>query len=401
MRKVQAYQFRQIIIHVAIDFTLNSYMNTDTDQKISVGNQLRQEIAADDQYYRSIIENNSFYVIKTDLQGNYTYMNPFFCQKFELDGIAWTGRSSLELIIAEDHPACLATVEKCFTEMGKEQWVILRKPFNGTIVSTQWEFKLLPDEHGNPVEILCIGHDITSLILKQQELQQLADVTAEQNKKLVNFTYIVSHNIRSHVANIIGIVNLNEEGDDEDKEVTWEILKKSVSSLDSTIHNLNDIINIQSNTNLSLTDIKLKPEIERIVDSIKVLFTNAVAKINYNFDEDAYLATNPAYLESIILNLLTNSLKYKSPSRPLEIDISFFKKGGYYVFIFKDNGLGIDLSKHGEKIFGMYKTFNGNLDAKGLGLFIIKTQIETLGGKIEVESEVDQYTAFKVYFKIA
>jgi PAS domain S-box-containing protein len=376
-------------------------MKADLNYKNSLTHQITREIAADDQYYRSIIENNSFYVIKTDLQGNYTYMNPFFCQKFELDGLEWTGRSSLDLIIPEDHAACISTVEQCFAEIGKAQWVILRKPYNDTLVSTQWEFKLLPDDQGNPSEILCIGHDITSLIMKQHELQQLADVTAEQNKKLVNFTYIISHNIRSHVANIIGIVNLNEDGDPEDREMSWNILKKSVSSLDSTIHNLNDIINIQSNTNLSVAKIRLKPEIERIVDSIKVLFTNAVAKINYNFDEDAVLSTNPAYLESIILNLLTNSLKYKSPARPLTIDISFFKKGDINVFIFKDNGLGIDLQQHGEKIFGMYKTFNGNLDAKGLGLYIIKTQIEALGGKIEVESEVDQYTAFKVYFKIA
>jgi PAS domain S-box-containing protein len=376
-------------------------MKPDSCQNNELNSNIAKEIAADDQYYRSIIENNSFYVIKTDLHGNYTYMNPFFCQKFEIEGVEWTGRSSLDLIIPEDHVACISTVEQCFAEMGKAHWVILRKPYKDIIVSTQWEFKLLPDDQGNPAEILCIGHDITSLIMKQQELQQLADVTAEQNKKLVNFTYIISHNIRSHVANIIGIVNLNEEGDEEDREMSWNILKKSVSSLDSTIHNLNDIINIQSNTNLSVAQIQLKPEIERIVDSIKVLFTNAVAKINYNFDDDAILSTNPAYLESIILNLLTNSLKYKSPTRALEIDISFFKNGGHYVFVFKDNGLGIDLKQHGEKIFGMYKTFNGNLDAKGLGLFIIKTQIEALGGKIEVESEVDQYTAFKVYFKIA
>jgi PAS domain S-box-containing protein len=376
-------------------------MKPDSCQNNELNSNIAKEIAADDQYYRSIIENNSFYVIKTDLHGNYTYMNPFFCQKFEIEGVEWTGRSSLDLIIPEDHAACISTVEQCFAEMGKAHWVILRKPYKDIIVSTQWEFKLLPDDQGNPAEILCIGHDITSLIMKQQELQQLADVTAEQNKKLVNFTYIISHNIRSHVANIIGIVNLNEEGDEEDREMSWNILKKSVSSLDSTIHNLNDIINIQSNTNLSVAQIQLKPEIERIVDSIKVLFTNAVAKINYNFDDDAILSTNPAYLESIILNLLTNSLKYKSPTRALEIDISFFKNGGHYVFVFKDNGLGIDLKQHGEKIFGMYKTFNGNLDAKGLGLFIIKTQIEALGGKIEVESEVDQYTAFKVYFKIA
>jgi PAS domain S-box-containing protein len=376
-------------------------MHPDSNHTNTLTEEVSREIAADDQYYRSIIENNSFYVIKTDLQGSYTYMNPFFCQKFELDALAWTGRSSLELIMPEDHAACIATVEQCFEEIGKAHWVILRKPYKDSVVSTQWEFKLLPDDQGNPSEVLCIGHDITSLIMKQQELQQLADITAEQNKKLVNFTYIISHNIRSHVANIIGIVNLNEDGEEEDRQESWNILKKSVSSLDSTIHNLNDIINIQSNTNLSFTEIKLKPEIERIVDSIKVLFTNAVAKINYNFDEEAYLATNPAYLESIILNLLTNSLKYKSPARPLTIDISFFRKGDHNVFIFKDNGLGIDLNQHGEKIFGMYKTFNGNLDAKGLGLFIIKTQIEALGGKIEVESEVDQYTAFKVYFKIA
>jgi PAS domain S-box-containing protein len=375
-------------------------MKPDLHHKNIITEEVSREIAADDQYYRSIIENNSFYVIKTDLQGKYTYMNPFFCQKFDLDSLAWTGRSSLDLIMPEDHAACISTVEQCFEDMGTAHWVILRKPYKDTIVSTQWEFKLLPDDQGKPSEILCIGHDITSLIMKQHELQQLANITAEQNKKLVNFTYIISHNIRSHVANIIGIVNLNEDGDEEDKEASWDILKKSVSSLDSTIHNLNDIINIQSNTNLSLTEIHLKPEIERIVDSIKVLFTNAVAKINYNFDDEAYLATNPAYLESIILNLLTNSLKYKSPARPLTIDISFFRKGNYNVFIFKDNGLGIDLNQHGEKIFGMYKTFNGNLDAKGLGLYIIKTQIEALGGKIEVESEVDQYTAFKVYFKI-
>jgi PAS domain S-box-containing protein len=376
-------------------------MHLDSTHTNTLTEEVSREIAADDQYYRSIIENNSFYVIKTDLQGSYTYMNPFFCQKFELDAVEWIGRCSFDLIMPEDHAACISTVEQCFAEMGKAHWVILRKPYKDSVVSTQWEFKLLPDDQGKPCEILCIGHDITSLIMKQHELQQLADITAEQNKKLVNFTYIISHNIRSHVANIIGIVNLNEDGEEEDRQESWNILKKSVSSLDSTIHNLNDIINIQSNTNLSFTEIQLKPEIERIVDSIKVLFTNAVAKINYNFDEEAYLATNPAYLESIILNLLTNSLKYKSPARPLTIDISFFRKGDHNVFIFKDNGLGIDLNQHGEKIFGMYKTFNGNLDAKGLGLFIIKTQIEALGGKIEVESEVDQYTAFKVYFKIA
>jgi len=375
-------------------------MNTDNTSSGQDHQPITQQIIADDQYYRSIIENNSFYVIKTDLEGRYTYMNPFFCQMFQLRNEEWVGRPSIDLIISEDHPACISAIEKCVAEPGSSHWVILRKPFRDSFVSSQWEFKLLANEQGIPVEFLCIGHDISSLIVRQHELEELVNITAQQNKKLINFTYIISHNIRSHVANIVGLISLNEEGDEEDKIVSWKILKKSITNLDSTIHNLTDIINIESNTNLPLVNIQLRPEIERIIDSIRVLFDNAAANIHYNFDYDAHINTNPAYLESIILNLLTNSLKHKSPVRSLEIDISFFREDNYQVFVFKDNGLGINMSQNGNKIFGMYKTFNGNLDAKGLGLFIIKTQIEALGGTIEVESEVDQYTTFKVYFKI-
>jgi len=360
--------------------------------------ELSNEIISDDTYYRSIIENNSFYVIKTDLEGNYSYMNPFFCLMFELDSDQWIGRPSIDLIIPEDHQLCIETVGQCFAEPGASHWVILRKPHKKGIVSTQWEFKLIIDAAGNPLEVLCIGHDITSLILRQQELQTLVDVTAEQNKKLVNFTYIISHNIRSHVANIIGIIALNDLSDDEDKIDNWEMIKKSIYSLDATIFNLNDIINIQTNTNLPVKSIVVKDEIMRIIDSIKVLFTNAKTQINYYFDETASLETNAAYLESVILNLLTNALKYKSPDRQLEIDLSFYRNGKYKVLIFKDNGMGIDLEAQGDKIFGMYKTFHGNADAKGMGLFIVKSQIEALGGKIEVESRLNESTTFKVYF---
>ena len=370
-----------------------------TNTEDQYNSSLIEELRSDDNYYRSIIENNSFYVIKTDLEGKYTYMNPFFCLRLNLTAAEWIGRPSLDLIIPEDHQLCIDTVIKCLSEPGQSHWVILRKPLDGGTISTQWEFKALQDEAGNPYELLCIGHDITSLIIRQQELQSLVEITAEQNKKLINFTYIISHNIRSHVANIIGIMELNDTDNEQDRVMTWNIMKKSIAGLDATIHNLNDIISIQSNTNLPVRKIVLKEELNRIIDSINVLFTNANAKINHNFDSASLIETNPAYLESIILNLLTNALKYKSLERSLEIDITFYRSENYSVLLFKDNGIGIDLDLHGDKIFGMYKTFNGNPDAKGLGLFIIKTQIEALGGKIEVESKLDQYTSFKVYFK--
>jgi len=370
-----------------------------TSLKANDSGDLIAEMQSDDHYYRSIIENNSFYVIKTDLEGNYKYLNPFFCKKFDLDPKDWIGKPSIDLIIPEDHQICMETVERCFADLGQSHWVILRKPHSSGIISTQWEFKVLQDQLGNPEEVLCIGHDITSLIIRQQELQALVEVTAEQNNKLVNFTYIVSHNIRSHVANIIGIIDLNETGNEEDRAMTWNIIKKSISSLDATIHNLNDIISIQNNINLPVKKIFIKAEVNRIVDSIEILFSNVNTKINLHIDDLTYLETNQAYLESIILNLLTNSLKYKSPQRSLEIDLSIYQSENYKVFVFKDNGIGIDLNMNGDKIFGMYKTFNGNADAKGMGLFLIKTQIEALGGKIEVESIFNQSTTFKVFFK--
>jgi PAS domain S-box-containing protein len=362
-------------------------------------NDLVKQIQVDNEYYKSIIENNSFYIIKTDLEGKYTYLNPFFCQRLDLVAANWIGKPSIDLIVPEDHQVCIDTVAMCFADYSQSHWVTLRKPLRGSFISTQWEFKTLVGEDGAPVELLCIGHDITPLVMKQQELQALVDVTADQNKRLINFTYIISHNIRSHVANIIGIVELNDIYNEEDRAITWNLIKKSIKSLDATIYNLNEIVSIQSNINLPFSTVVIKDEINRILDSIEVLVKNNNTKINFNFDHASELETNPAYFESIILNLFTNSLKYRSPSRSLEIDISFYRNNNYKVFVFKDNGMGIDLEAHGDQVFGMYKTFHGNMDAKGLGLFIIKTQIEAMGGRIEVESQPDQYTTFKVYFK--
>jgi PAS domain S-box-containing protein len=364
------------------------------------GSYIYSDIQSDDNYYRSIIENNSFYVIKTDLEGNYSYMNPFFCQQFRIKPKEWLGRPSIDLIIPADHQVCIETVQQCFATPGESHWVILRKPHFTGIVSTQWEFKVVLDEAGNPLELVCIGHDITSLIMRQQELQTLVDVTADQNKKLLNFTYIISHNIRSHVANIIGIIDLNDDGTPEDKELGWNMIKKSIGGLDATIHNLNDVINIQTNVNLPIKMVFLKKEITNIIDSIRVLFDKDNTSIKYNFDDAAFLITNPAYLESIILNLITNALKYKSTTRPLEIELSMSREKEYDVLTFRDNGIGINLEQNGDKVFGMYKTFHGNVDAKGMGLFIVRNQIEAMGGKIEIESEVDKFTSFKIFFPL-
>ena len=122
--------------------------------------------------------------------------------------------------------------------------------------------------------------------------------------------------------------------------------------------------------------------------------------IKNDIPNDLTINFTPAYLESIILNLTTNAIKYSHPDVPLIISYSFSKTDDYIILEIADNGLGIDLKKHKKDIFGMYKTFHKNDDSTGIGLYITKNQIESLQGKIEVESTVNVGSTFKVYFKI-
>ena len=107
---------------------------------------------------------------------------------------------------------------------------------------------------------------------------------------------------------------------------------------------------------------------------------------------------NPAYLESIILNFLSNAVKYSHPQRTPVISFDLFHENNKPVLSITDNGIGIDLKRNGDKLFGMYKTFHGNPDARGIGLFITKNQIEFMGGHVEAESELNVGSTFKIFF---
>lgn len=121
-------------------------------------------------------------------------------------------------------------------------------------------------------------------------------------------------------------------------------------------------------------------------------------KIYKKIPKDYSIPFNPSYLESILLNFTTNAIKYSHPDRIPEIYYDLEKENDKFVLKIKDNGLGIDLDRHGEKLFGMYKTFHNNPDARGIVLFITKNQIESMGGKVEVESKKNIGTTFKIFF---
>lgn len=360
-------------------------------------NQQRIKSAQDALYYKSLLENNSFFVVKTDLQGNYIFMNKYFCERLGIEANEFIGKNAMELIVPEDHKKCADTVAQCFEHPGVSQIVILRKPSPTGIVHNQWEFILMADESGAGYEIICIGHEITPLIRKQEELQTLVDVTAEQNKRLMQFTHIVSHNLRSHVANLSSILSVTDITDIDDLNLSWNLVEKTTTALDETLHNLNEVINIQSDTNIPYRSIRVLDAFHKTVDSLQLLIDSTETKFEIEIDENAEINVIPAYLDSILLNFVSNAIKYRAKDRNPLIGLKLKQSHGFKVLTISDNGLGLDLERYKDRLFGMYKTFHGNKDAKGLGLFITKAQIDAMKGKVEIESEVGKGSSFHIY----
>jgi PAS domain S-box-containing protein len=249
------------------------------------------------------------------------------------------------------------------------------------------------------VNIIITLEDITDRKKSELQLNKSFDLVTAQNKRLLNFSYIVSHNLRSHASNITSIVDFLSEADTlEERNEMIAHLKTVSLSLDETLNNLNDIISINTSINLIFEPLLLNAFIKRSIDVLSDQIVRKNAWIVNKVSNEIVINYNPAYIESIILNFLSNAIKYSHPDRQPEVIIDCVEEHGKKVLIFQDNGIGIDLKKNGEKLFGLYKTFNGNADARGIGLFITKNQVEYMGGKIEVESELGKGTTFKIYF---
>ena len=230
-------------------------------------------------------------------------------------------------------------------------------------------------------------------------LNKSLELVTEQNKRLMNFSYIVSHNLRSHTSNMISILNfLEKEKSDEEKAELMNHLKKVSHLLNETLFNLNEVVSIQKNLHTQIESLNLHTYIKHTIEILdkEIQAKNALVENLVPFDVN--IPYNPAYLESILLNFLSNAIKYASPDRQPQIQFKTTIKQKQVELTISDNGLGIDLTKYQDRIFGMYKTFHGNKDARGIGLFITKNQIDAMGGKVAISSEPDKGSIFTITF---
>lgn len=252
-------------------------------------------------------------------------------------------------------------------------------------------------ENGKAISLHGIMIDITKSKKTENDLNNSFDLVSKQNERLLNFSYIISHNLRSHTSNIGSIVTLLQEAETEqEKEQMMELLISVSNMLNETMSHLNEVINIRTNIDLVTEPLNLKESIENVMKVFSKQIISEDVTIFNHIPEDLVINYNPAYLESILYNIISNAIRYGHTERKTIITIKWITKKNKKILEISDNGIGIDLVKNANKIFGMYKTFNDDTSSKGVGLFITKNQIEAMGGTITVESEPNVGTTFKI-----
>nr|WP_278251850.1 PAS domain S-box protein [Sabulibacter ruber] len=258
---------------------------------------------------------------------------------------------------------------------------------------------ILDEKDARKKKFIVIETVITEQKRAEQERIQLTEELLRRNRNLEQFTYIVSHNLRSPVANILGLTDLLNTVENPELQVgITSRLRQTAQNLDQIIRDLNEMLSLQAGVLQNSEQVVLPDVVEQ---ALQVLPTDSFASVSVNLNGVHEIRSIRGYVSSILNNLLTNAVKYKSPDKPLELSIiaEALPETGMVCLSVTDNGLGIDLEKEGKNLFGLYKRFHFHVSGRGLGLYLVKTQAEALGGTVTVESKPNEGSTFRVWLK--
>ncbi|CAM4368906.1 PAS domain S-box protein [Zobellia nedashkovskayae] len=286
--------------------------------------------------------------------------------------------------------------------IGKDLYALKK---NGEEIPIQISLSPLHTEEGLLVSAAI--RDITKRKLAEQKINEakenlelVAQKLSSQNKQLADFTHITSHNLRAPVANLNSLLEIYDQSETEgDRKAIFSKFKTVIQHLTLTLNTLVDALKTKiSDSKEDLEEIVLDDVLKHTKEILSGAILNSGAIIKSDFSKASTIRYNRIYMESIFLNLVGNAIKYKSEARIPEILITSEVENEKLILKFQDNGLGIDLEQHGHKLFGLNKVFHRHPDAKGVGLFLTKTQIEAMGGAISACSTVNVGTTFTIHF---
>ena len=248
--------------------------------------------------------------------------------------------------------------------------------------------------------LLVVVQNITEDKQGLEDKNRLIQELTSKNEDLNQFTYIISHNLRAPIANLKGLLHLM---DLEHLIPTTGLdifgnFSLTVNKLDDTILDLNRILNIRRHRDEISQDIDLDAELARALENLAVMAPDILSWVQTELGIGHFVSVK-SYIQSILYNLISNAIKYRHPQRQPWIQVSSGRSNESLWIAVQDNGLGLDLASVQSKLFRLYMRFHPHIDGKGMGLYLIKTQAEALGGGVEVSSELGLGTRFLVYFK--
>lgn len=238
-----------------------------------------------------------------------------------------------------------------------------------------------------------------SLKVEMNKVATQAGQIKQKNKELEEFAFVAAHDLKAPMTNITTLTHLIDVEsivDEQDKDL-FERLKSNINQLDKTVFTLNEVINFKTRLKDEKERLSFKKIFDEIKESIAEQLQSSEALIEEDFSECPEIDYPPLHLKSIMQNLLTNAVKYKNPEKKLRIMVKTTKLKGRDCFTITDNGLGFDSVKKREKLFGLFKRLHTHVEGKGIGMYIVKSIVDTHRGEIEVISKPNQGAMFRVY----
>ncbi len=251
--------------------------------------------------------------------------------------------------------------------------------------------------------IFAIAKNITHKKTIEAGRNELVARLSRMNDELKHLTYITSHDLRSPVNNLMSLfslIDLSRIGDDQTREVITYIQSAS-EKLKDLLNNYVDLLSAKDANDAELTNVDLRETLDTVMKNIGSLLRISKTTLEINVEKAQVVTFNSAGLQSVFLNLITNSIKYARPDVLPQISISSEKSDGFTKILYKDNGIGFDMEKVKGRIFGLHQKFHEHGDSKGIGLYLVYSTLTRLGAQIEVDSAVNEGTLFTISIRDA
>jgi len=356
-----------------------------------------EEIKFTEAKYRSFVENAfaGLYIVRNE---KFEYVNQQFSEMI--------GYSSEELLNSDfnlsllirnaDKAAKEAMQARIEGDLTPKSYRLEVNTKRNTIKQLAINTCILYDDQG--MYSLGIALDVTDTIESQKELEKVIFSLEKKTEELNEFAHLASHNLRAPVANLKGLLEhyqYNSSANDTNDFIIDKFFT-SVNQLDNTLEEMHQVLKVRTNQTLNPKEICFHEILNQVQNHLSETISENSFKISSSFNPPCVMYEK-SHLENIFLNLITNAIKYRRTNVASHLNISSSLKNGQLALIFEDNGTGIDLEKYGDKVFGMYKRFHSKSEGRGVGLFLVKRQLESLGGKIHISSQLNEGTTFTVY----